>query len=130
MAVNVSHCTAPYINTDHTYPPTHTHTHTHTQIQVNSVNQKFRGIIPTLVSIGREEGFRGYFKGNGTNVARIIPYVAVQFAAYEEFKKVTCACLSPLPTHSLLPSLTPTSHRPPPTPDMKKDSVYKGSFYK
>lgn len=31
---------------------------------------------------------QGYFKGNGTNVMRIVPYVAVQFAAYEEFKKV------------------------------------------
>jgi len=27
-------------------------------------------------------------KGNGTNIVRIIPYTAVQFAAYEEFKKV------------------------------------------
>ena len=43
--------------------------------------------------IGREEGLRGYFKGNGTNVVRIIPYVAVQFAAYEEFKKV-CSTVS------------------------------------
>ena len=45
------------------------------------------------MSIGREEGLRGYFKGNGTNVVRIIPYVAVQFAAYEEFKKV-CIIMS------------------------------------
>jgi len=58
---------------------------------VESKGQKFQGIIPTLVKIGKEEGFRGYFKGNGTNVARIIPYVAVQFAAYEEFKKVSCS---------------------------------------
>lgn len=28
-------------------------------------------------------------KGNGTNIIRIIPYTAVQFAAYEEFKKVS-----------------------------------------
>ena len=61
----------------------------YTQIQVENKGQKFRGIIPTLVKIGKEEGFRGYFKGNGTNVARIVPYVAVQFAAYEEFKKVS-----------------------------------------
>lgn len=58
---------------------------------MESKGQKFQGIIPTLVKIGKEEGFRGYFKGNGTNVARIIPYVAVQFAAYEEFKKVSCS---------------------------------------
>ncbi len=46
------------------------------------------GIIPSLRQIGVEEGAKGYFKGNGTNVVRIVPYVAVQFAAYEEFKQV------------------------------------------
>lgn len=30
-----------------------------------------------------------FLKGNGTNIIRIIPYTAVQFAAYEEFKKVS-----------------------------------------
>jgi hypothetical protein len=30
----------------------------------------------------------GYFKGNGTNVIRIVPYSAVQFASYEQYKKV------------------------------------------
>ena len=60
------------------------------QLQVETVKQerKFQGIFASLVKIGREEGVRGYFKGNGTNVVRIIPYVAVQFAAYEEYKKV------------------------------------------
>lgn len=41
-----------------------------------------------MAHIRREEGLVGYFKGNGTNVIRIVPYMAVQFAAYEEFKKV------------------------------------------
>ena len=52
--------------------------------------RQFKGLVSSLVSIGRDEGLKGYFKGNGTNVMRIIPYVAVQFAAYEEFKKVMC----------------------------------------
>lgn len=30
----------------------------------------------------------GYFKGNGTNIIRIFPYSAVQFASYERFKKL------------------------------------------
>ncbi len=51
--------------------------------------RRFHGIFTSLVKIGKEEGLRGYFKGNGTNVLRIVPYVAVQFAAYEEFKKVS-----------------------------------------
>ena len=53
------------------------------------MDRKFQGILSTLRLIGREEGMKGYFKGNGTNVIRIVPYVAVQFAAYEEYKKVS-----------------------------------------
>ncbi|KAK3755749.1 hypothetical protein QZH41_019982, partial [Actinostola sp. cb2023] len=63
------------------------------QIQVSDV--KFKGIIPSLITIGKEEGILGYFKGNGTNVIRIIPYSAVQFTAYEEYKK-----LLNIPEHS------------------------------
>lgn len=60
------------------------------QIQVEAVHERrFQGIVSSLVQIGRDEGWTGYFKGNGTNVVRIVPYVAVQFAAYEEFKKVS-----------------------------------------
>lgn len=57
-------------------------------LQIQVKNPQFSGVAATLIKIGKEEGFRGYFKGNGTNVLRIIPYSAVQFAAYEEFKKL------------------------------------------
>lgn len=61
------------------------------KVQTEAVkeNRKFQGIASSLRTIWREEGVRGYFKGNGTNVVRIIPYTAVQFAAYEEYKKVS-----------------------------------------
>lgn len=65
------------------------------QTECKAEEQRFRGIIPTLMKIGREEGFRGYFKGNGTNVIRIVPYEAVKFAAYEEYKMVSSMCLQP-----------------------------------
>ena len=68
------------------------------QVESQKGERKFQGIVSSLRLIGREEGVWGYFKGNGTNVIRIVPYVAVQFAAYEEFKKV-CPSIS-----SLLPS--------------------------
>lgn len=42
-----------------------------------------------------EEGFMGFMRGNGTNVIRIVPYSAVQFASYEQFKKVTFFFLVP-----------------------------------
>ncbi len=66
-------------------------THQCPQIQVESIQEerRFNGLGSALARIGREEGLTGYFKGNGTNVVRIVPYAAVQFAAYEEFKKVS-----------------------------------------
>lgn len=57
-------------------------------LQIQVKDPKFSGVGATLIKIGREEGVKGYFKGNGTNVLRIIPYSAVQFASYEEFKKL------------------------------------------
>lgn len=50
---------------------------------------KYRGVWHALMVIYQEEGFRGYLKGNGTNIIRIFPYSAVQFAAYEQLKKVS-----------------------------------------
>ncbi|CAN6975461.1 unnamed protein product [Brassica oleracea var. botrytis] len=38
--------------------------------------------------IGREEGVKGYWKGNLPQVIRIVPYSAVQLFAYEAYKAI------------------------------------------
>nr|KJB52266.1 hypothetical protein B456_008G252700 [Gossypium raimondii] len=48
---------------------------------------KYNGTIQGLKYIWKTEGFRGMFKGNGTNCARIIPNSAVKFFSYEEASK-------------------------------------------
>ncbi|KAG9304532.1 hypothetical protein G9A89_020096, partial [Geosiphon pyriformis] len=48
----------------------------------------YQGVFPTLLKMWREEGFLGFLRGNGTNVIRIIPYSATQFAAYEKYKRL------------------------------------------
>ncbi|KAF9584201.1 hypothetical protein BGW38_007253 [Lunasporangiospora selenospora] len=48
----------------------------------------YQGVIPTLRKMWAEEGIVGFMRGNGTNVIRIVPYSAVQFASYEQFKKL------------------------------------------
>lgn len=49
-----------------------------------------------LMKMWKEEGWRGFMRGNGTNCIRIIPYSAVQFGSYNFYKKV--CLISPLAT--------------------------------
>ncbi|XP_020105985.1 mitochondrial adenine nucleotide transporter ADNT1-like [Ananas comosus] len=53
------------------------------QVQ-NPHNIKYNGTIHGLKYIWKTEGFRGLFKGNGTNCARIVPNSAVKFFSYEQ----------------------------------------------
>ena len=41
-----------------------------------------------LAQMWREEGWRGFMRGNGTNCIRIVPYSAVQFGSYNFYKRV------------------------------------------
>lgn len=47
-------------------------------------NVKYTGTIQGLRVIFAKEGLRGFFVGNGTNCARIIPNSAVKFYSYEQ----------------------------------------------
>ena len=42
-----------------------------------------------LMKMWKEEGWRGFMRGNGTNCIRIVPYSAVQFGSYNFYKKVS-----------------------------------------
>ncbi|RDY02094.1 Mitochondrial adenine nucleotide transporter ADNT1, partial [Mucuna pruriens] len=56
------------------------------QVQ-NRHSIKYNGTIQGLKYIWKTEGFRGMFKGNGTNCARIVPNSAVKFFSYEQASK-------------------------------------------
>ncbi|KAJ5851918.1 uncharacterized protein N7529_011303 [Penicillium soppii] len=58
-------------------------------LQIQSVGRtEYRlSIWKALVKMGREEGWRGFMRGNGTNCIRIIPYSAVQFGSYNFYKQ-------------------------------------------
>jgi solute carrier family 25 phosphate transporter 23/24/25/41 len=45
-------------------------------------------IWKALGKMWREEGFKGFMAGNGTNCIRIVPYSAVQFGAFNLYKPV------------------------------------------
>jgi solute carrier family 25 phosphate transporter 23/24/25/41 len=40
-----------------------------------------------LMKMWKDEGWRGFMRGNGTNCVRIVPYSAVQFGSYNFYKK-------------------------------------------
>ncbi|KAK9290185.1 hypothetical protein L1049_008351 [Liquidambar formosana] len=48
--------------------------------------KKAIGFIEAITLIGKQEGIKGYWKGNLPQVIRIIPYSAVQLFAYETYK--------------------------------------------
>lgn len=60
------------------------------QTQVHKAGQapKYTSMAQTLTKMWREEGMRGYFKGNLTNCVRVFPTSAIQYYSYEEYKKV------------------------------------------
>ena len=57
------------------------------QVQPRNTGKQYTGVWQSLARMWREEGFRGFMRGNGINCVRIIPYSAVQFTTYEQLKK-------------------------------------------
>lgn len=47
---------------------------------------KYSGVRNSIMRILREEGWRGLYKGNGTNCVRVFPYTATQFLVFEKLK--------------------------------------------
>ncbi|KTW31126.1 uncharacterized protein T551_01199 [Pneumocystis jirovecii RU7] len=56
--------------------------------QIQDKNKHYQGIMPALSKIWREEGFKGYMRGNGVNCLRIFPYSSMQFASYAVYKEL------------------------------------------
>ena len=48
---------------------------------------KYRGIIGTMRTVIREEGFIALYKGNGANVLRVVPVYALKFTFNDFFRK-------------------------------------------
>lgn len=46
------------------------------------------GVFSTLKAVPQKEGYLGLYKGNGAMMVRIFPYGAIQFMAFDNYKKV------------------------------------------
>ncbi|KAI1466059.1 mitochondrial carrier [Daldinia caldariorum] len=71
------------------------------QVQSAGRNEYKLSVGKALAKMWKEEGWRGFMAGNGTNCIRIVPYSAVQFGSYNLYKrhffeKYPNAPLSPL----------------------------------
>lgn len=54
--------------------------------EVQHHKSRTNSIWRDLRAIGQRGGFKAYFRGNGVNVAKIIPKMAIKFYAFEHFK--------------------------------------------
>ncbi len=57
-------------------------------LQAQNKYYKNYGVFSGFMAIYRHEGLLGYYKGNGAMMVRIFPYAAIQFASYEQYKKL------------------------------------------
>ncbi len=57
-------------------------------LQAQNKYYKNYGVFSGFLAIYKQEGILGYYKGNGAMMVRIFPYAAIQFAAYEQYKKL------------------------------------------
>ena len=58
------------------------------QIQSVGRNEYKLSVGKGLMKMWKDEGWRGFMRGNGTNCIRIVPYSAVQFGSYNFYKRV------------------------------------------
>ena len=57
------------------------------QTQGGEMEAKYTSVRQGLSVIWKEDGLRGLFRGNGSNVLRIVPAVALQFFFYDIFRR-------------------------------------------
>lgn len=57
-------------------------------LQVHHSTYKGYGVFKGFSAIYKNEGFFGYYKGNGAMMVRVFPYAAIQFMSYEQYKRL------------------------------------------
>ncbi|PKI62044.1 hypothetical protein CRG98_017417 [Punica granatum] len=45
------------------------------------------GLLGSIKKIAKTEGVMGFYRGNGASVARIVPYAALHYMAYEQYRR-------------------------------------------
>ncbi|XP_029465536.1 graves disease carrier protein isoform X2 [Rhinatrema bivittatum] len=56
-------------------------------LQAHNPHYKHLGVFATLCAVPKKEGYLGLYKGNGAMMVRIFPYGAIQFMAFDHYRK-------------------------------------------
>ncbi|XP_057447304.1 mitochondrial carrier protein CoAc2 isoform X1 [Lotus japonicus] len=56
-------------------------------LQTRRAEFQSSGLWGSATRIAKTEGFLGFYRGNGASVARIIPYAALHYMSYEEYRR-------------------------------------------
>lgn len=59
-----------------------------TRLAAQTTTKHYSGLINALVTIGKEEGVRGLYRGLAPTLAGVGPNLAINFAAYETFRRL------------------------------------------
>ncbi|XP_053307042.1 solute carrier family 25 member 16 [Spea bombifrons] len=57
-------------------------------LQAQNIHYRHLGVLSTVFAVRKKEGFIGLYKGNGAMMVRIFPYGAIQFMAFDKYKKL------------------------------------------
>lgn len=57
-------------------------------LQGQSPHYKHLGVFSTFIAVPKKEGILGLYRGNGAMMVRIFPYGAIQFMAFDKYKKL------------------------------------------
>ncbi|PIA64289.1 hypothetical protein AQUCO_00100043v1 [Aquilegia coerulea] len=55
-------------------------------LQIRTEGFHSLGVYQSLKKVMKQEGFLGFYKGNGASVIRIVPYAALHFMTYEQYR--------------------------------------------
>lgn len=56
-------------------------------LQAHNRHYNHLGVFSALCAVPKKEGFLGLYKGNGAMMVRIFPYGAIQFTAFDRYRK-------------------------------------------
>ncbi|KAL8160841.1 hypothetical protein V2J09_012330 [Rumex salicifolius] len=66
--------------------------------QTRREEYKSIGLLGSCAKIARTEGLYGFYRGNGASVARIVPYAALHYMTYEQYRRWIILSFPNIPT--------------------------------